>query len=93
MCRHITTVYLCGHRVIAPAESTCTDKATHRGGILSYFKSGKSDSACPVCHGRILVESRDRVMAETQKKRLKELKNRPVVDWLEKIREAGAPGT
>ncbi|KAL0636599.1 hypothetical protein Q9L58_004444 [Maublancomyces gigas] len=88
MCRHITTVYVCGHRIIAPTESTCSNKTTHRSGILSYFKSGKSDSACPVCHKRILEES-----SVPEKKKKKETKNLPVVDWLEKIEEAGAPGT
>lgn len=93
MCRHITTVYVCGHRIIAPTESTCANKAAHRSGILSYFKSGKSDSACPVCHERIMEESSVRLMAEKEKERTEELKNLPVVNWLEKIEEAGAPGT
>lgn len=99
MCRHITTVYVCGHRIIAPTESTCSKKTVHRSGILSYFKSGKSDSPCPVCHERITEESSIRLTVEKEKEKekakakAKELKNLPVVDWLEKIEEAGAPGT
>lgn len=80
MCHHMTTTFLCGHRVIAPIESMCADKICRRNGIFSYFKSGKADTVCHVCHRNY----------ETQ---LKELRDRPVADWLKEIWEAGAPGS
>lgn len=93
MCRHITTVYLCGHRVIAPTRSTCANKAAHRSSILSYFRSGRAGSACPVCEVAAAAEV-DKERRKTKEEGGGEQGGAdPVLDWLQGIREAGAPGS